>query len=26
VFSVKVEENTYRGLVPTSPYTTPMAL
>ena len=26
VFSVKVEENTYNGLVPTSPYTTPMAL
>ena len=25
IFSVKVDENTYKGLVPTSPYTTPMA-
>lgn len=26
VFPVNVEENTYKGLVPTSPYTTPTAL
>ena len=26
MFSVKVEEKTYKGLVPTSPYTTPIAL